>query len=86
MPQVIQGVEYLSHSEVAERIGVHRATLSRWKKECSVPTGQWFPKGKQVLYTAAEVLEIEAFAFRLEPIGRGNGAPSDHLGDEGANR
>jgi transposase-like protein len=86
MPLVIQGVEYFSHNEVADRVGVHRTTLSRWKKDCSVPTGQWFPRGKQVLYTASEVLEIEAFAFRLEPIGRVNGAASDHLEDEGASR
>lgn len=68
MPREIRGMEYFSQSEVADRIGVDRTTLWRWKKEGKVPTGRKFPRGKQVLYTASEVTEIEEFAFRLEPI------------------
>jgi len=68
MPQEIQGVEYYSLGEVAERVGVHRGTLTRWRKDSNVPLGQWFPRGKQVLYTESEVMKIEGFAFRLEPI------------------
>ena len=67
MPTRIHDVEYFSQTEVAERIGVHRTTLWRWKEENSIPPGRKF-RGKQVLYTASEVKEIEGFAFRLEPI------------------
>lgn len=67
MPTRIQNVEYFSQTEVAERIGVHRTTLWRWKEESNIPTGRKF-RGKQVLYTSSEVAEIEEFAFRLEPV------------------
>ena len=76
LPRVLKK-ELVTIIEVAERIGVHRTTLSRWKKEGSVPPGQWFPRGKQVLYTPSEVHEIEAFAFRLEPIGEAGGIAAD---------
>ena len=66
MPTEIQGVEYFSQSEVAERIGVHRTTVWRWKDEGKIPAGRKF-RGNQVLYTASELAVIEEFAFRLEP-------------------
>ena len=77
MPQEIQGVEYYSLGEVAERVGVHRGTRTRWRKDGHVPPGQWFPRGKQVLYTEAEVTTIESFAFRLEPIGKEGVMPAE---------
>ena len=83
MPQEIQGVEYYSLGEVAERVGVHRGTLTRWRKEGNVPPGQWFPRGKQVLYTESEVTEIEGFAYRLEPIGSEGLLPAQTPGATG---
>lgn len=67
MPTVIHEVEYFTHCEVADQVGIDRTTLWRWKKEGKVPPGRRF-RGNQVLFTAAEVKVIEDYAFRIEPI------------------
>jgi len=67
MPTVIQEVQYFSHNEVADRVGVDRTTLWRWRKEGEVPQGRRF-RGNVVLFTEAELRVIEDYAFRMEPI------------------
>ena len=71
MPTVIQEVEYFTHNEVADRIGVDRTTLWRWRNKREVPQGRRF-RGKAVLFTEAEVQVIEDYAFRMEPIDPGD--------------
>lgn len=73
MPTVIQQIEYFSHNEVADRVGVDRTTLWRWRKEGEVPAGRRF-RGNIVLFTEAEVRDIESYAFRIEPINSGDSA------------
>lgn len=67
MPKTVQGIQYFSHTEIADKIGVRRETLWRWRREGSVPGGRKF-RGNQVLFTEAEVSTIEEYANRLEPI------------------
>ena len=71
MPTVIHDVQYFSHNEVADRIGVDRTTLWRWRKEGEVPPGRRF-RGNVVLFTEEELREIEEYAFRMEPINAGD--------------
>ena len=59
MPTEIQGVPYFTHTEIADQMGVRRETLWRWRREGKVPQGSKF-RGKQVLFTEAEVAEAAA--------------------------
>ena len=67
MPIEIKGLTYLLMSEVATRAQVSRQTLWRWRQERKIPMGHKY-RGRQVIYTPAEVREIEAFAHRIDPI------------------
>ena len=64
----IEGAVYFCVSDVVDRIAVSRQTLWRWRQEGKIPKGHRF-RGKQVVFSAEEMEEIEAFANRLEPIG-----------------
>jgi hypothetical protein len=67
VPLEIKGLTYLSLSEAAEQAEVTRQTLWRWRQERKVPMGHRY-RGRQVIYTPAEVREIEQFANRIDPI------------------
>lgn len=67
MPVEIQGFEYLSLGEVAEKVGVTRQTLWRWRRRDRVPQGHR-GRGGMVLFNPEEVRAIRAFAERVEPI------------------
>lgn len=63
----LKDLEYHSLAETAAAAGVSRQTLWRWRQERKIPRGRLY-RGRQVLYTAAEVAEIERYATRIEPI------------------
>lgn len=69
MPLSIEGIEYYLGSEVAESIGISRVTLWRWRQLNQVPQGHRL-RGRQVIFTRAEVDAIRQFALRVEPITR----------------
>jgi len=50
----LDGEVYLCVSEVAERIGVSRQTLWRWRTEGEIPTGHRYRGGK-VVFSLPEV-------------------------------
>ncbi len=64
----IKGLEYHTLAETAALAGVSRQTLWRWRQEAKVPAGRRY-RGRNVVYTPAEVQEIERYATRIEPIG-----------------
>ncbi len=74
----LNGEVYLCVSEVAERLGVSRQTLWRWRTEGEIPTGHRY-RGGQVVFSIPEVEKIEAFAHRLEPITVGSSLDSTQL-------
>jgi len=63
----INGTEYLSVTEVADKVGVSRQTLWRWRRTGNIPSGSKY-RGKQVLYTLDELELIQKFSERIEPI------------------
>ena len=63
----IDGITYFSTTEVAEKAGVSRQTLWRWRTEGKVPQGSKF-RSRNVVFTATEVKEIQQYAYRVEPI------------------
>ena len=67
MPIEISGLRYFLLSEVAEQAQVTRQTLWRWRQEGKVPLGHKY-RGRKVIYTPAEVREIERYANRIVPI------------------
>lgn len=67
MPVQIHGKEYLQATEVAKAVGVTRQTLWRWRRDGSIPVGSRY-RGRQIVYTGAEVGLIRRFAERIEPI------------------
>jgi predicted DNA-binding transcriptional regulator AlpA len=67
VPIEIRGLNYLLLSEVATRAQVSRQTLWRWRQERKIPMGHKY-RGRQVIYTPAEVRAIEDFAHRIDPI------------------
>ncbi len=66
MPLVIQGRRFFSIAEVVEKEGVSRQTLWRWRGAGYIPVGQRFRNG-QVLFSEQELVEVRAYANRLEP-------------------
>jgi len=67
VPFEIKGLKYFSLSEAADQANVTRQTLWRWRQERKVPMGHKY-RGRQVIYTPAEVRGIEEFANRIDPI------------------
>lgn len=67
MPIEIDGMTYLTRSEVADAVSVSRQTLWRWGRDGKITGGQRFRDGK-VLYSILEVEAIKAYATRLEPV------------------
>lgn len=63
---VINDVEYLTVTEVARAAGVTRQTLWRWRQDGSIPRGVRY-RGRQLLFTLAELQAIRDFAQRIEP-------------------
>jgi predicted DNA-binding transcriptional regulator AlpA len=73
MPIEIGGLEYITASEVVGQLGVSRQTLWRWRQEGKIPSGHRF-RNRHVVFTPAELKEIELFATRIDAID-----PSDKL-------
>jgi predicted DNA-binding transcriptional regulator AlpA len=63
----IGGLRYFTASEVVEQLGVSRQTLWRWRQDGKIPSGHRF-RNRHVVFTPAEVKEIEHFATRIDPI------------------
>ena len=74
----LDGEVYLCVSEVAERLGVARQTLWRWRTDGEIPSGHRY-RGGQVVFSVSEVEKIEAYAHRLEPIRVGSSVDSNQL-------
>lgn len=66
MPIVLDGETYYSAAELSRDLGVTRQTLWRWRHDGNVPVGRRY-RGRQVLFTFAEVQQIVGYANRLEP-------------------
>lgn len=69
----IEGVRYLTRTELLEELDVTRQTLWRWQREGKVPGGLRY-RGRQVVFGPDDVEVIREFANRLEPIENGGAA------------
>jgi predicted DNA-binding transcriptional regulator AlpA len=78
MPLQIEGAEYFSAAEVVAAVGVSRVTLWRWRQLGKIPKGSKF-RGRQVVFTSAEVAAIRAYALHVEPITADPASPADQL-------
>lgn len=67
MPVEIGGSLYFSATEVAKDVGVSRSTLWRWRQNRKIPVGQRY-RGRQVLFSQAELDAVREYAQRIEPI------------------
>lgn len=67
MAVTIAGERYYALNEVAEELGVTRQSLWLWRKNGKIPTGRR-ARGRQVVFTEAEVLVVRQYANRLESI------------------
>ncbi len=67
MAVTIAGECYYALTEVAEELGVTRQSLWLWRKSGKIPMGRR-ARGRQVVFTEAEVLVIRQYANRLETI------------------
>jgi hypothetical protein len=64
---LIEGVTYLSATDIQRELGVTRQTLWRWRKERKIPLGRRY-RNKQVVFTQQEVEAIREYSNRLEPV------------------
>jgi hypothetical protein len=62
----IDGVTYVSTTELLVELGVSRQTLWRWRRHGKIPTGHRY-RDKTILFTADEVKLIRQYANRIEP-------------------
>jgi predicted DNA-binding transcriptional regulator AlpA len=76
----INGLTYLTASDIAERLEVSRQTLWRWRQDGKIPSGHRF-RNRHVIFTPAEVAEIERFANRIDPIDPPDTPQSDLFDD-----
>lgn len=67
MPILLSGVTFFTNGEAAERAGVTRQTLWRWRSDGLIPLGRQY-RGKSVLFTEYELTEIVQYAHRIEPL------------------
>ncbi|PUB84856.1 MAG: hypothetical protein DBP02_07590 [gamma proteobacterium symbiont of Ctena orbiculata] len=63
----INGINYLSASELLKTVGVTRQTLWRWRQEGKVPAGHRY-RGRHVVFSPDEVEAIQEYANRIERI------------------
>jgi len=63
----INGIKYISAAELLETVDVTRQTLWRWRQEGKIPAGHRF-RGRQVVFNPEEVVAIQEYANRIEPI------------------
>jgi len=68
MPVEINGISYLTATDVLGQVPVTRQTLWRWRQEGKIPAGHRY-RNRQVVFTAGEVEAIREYANRVEPIG-----------------
>ena len=67
MPIEIGGSTYYRNDEVARLIGVSRQSLWRWRQGGRIPKGRHY-RGKEVIYTGAELEMVRSYAQRIEPL------------------
>jgi hypothetical protein len=67
MPIDIGGTQYLITAEVLDGLKVSRQTLWRWRQQGKIPAGHRY-RGREVVFSPAEVAAIREFANRVEPI------------------
>jgi predicted DNA-binding transcriptional regulator AlpA len=76
----IKWLTYVTASEVVDQLGVSRQTLWRWRQEGKIPPGHRF-RNRHVVFTPAELKEIELFATRIDPIDPSDKLQGDLFGD-----
>jgi len=75
-PEVyVDGAPYYSAAHVARSLGVSRQTLWRWRLAEKIPAGHRFRNNK-VLFSAADLARIKAFAVHFEPATPGSRSES----------
>ena len=67
----INGLKYLTVSEMAEELGVSRQTLWRWRQDPGVPQGYHYRRN-QILFSPSELEFLKEYANRLEPVNGGS--------------
>lgn len=62
----IGGAKYVSASLLANRLGVSRQTLWRWRTAGKIPAGHLY-RSRQLIFTVAEAVDAYAYGTRIEP-------------------
>jgi transposase-like protein len=67
MPLQIEGVPYLTVTEILDEMHITRQTLWRWRQEGRIPLGRR-NRRRHLLFTSEEAEEIRRYANRIEPV------------------
>jgi hypothetical protein len=66
MPILLDGTTFFTNGKAAERAGVTRQTLWRWRSDGHIPLGRQY-RGRSVLFSEDELTEIAQYAHRIGP-------------------
>jgi predicted DNA-binding protein (UPF0251 family) len=72
MPLKLEGKTYFTASEAAEKVGISRQTLWRWRQQEQIPAGHRYRR-RQVIFSTTELEAIREYANHIEPIDNSNG-------------
>ncbi len=71
MSLIIDGIEFVTATELLRELSISRQTLWRWRQQRSISLGRLYRK-KKLVFTVEEALAIRDFANRLEPVSLDN--------------
>lgn len=63
----IDGIKYISATDIIKQVGISRQTFWRWRQSGKIPAGYRY-RDRRVFYTERELVEIRQYANKIEAL------------------